>query len=248
VGLVRHGGLSIKNATGYNLTAAVAGSAGRLGVVLSAVFRLVPRPPQRAVDWFGFERPTRLWSAARAGGEVGALPGEQPIDAPAVIASLTLPPGRPLLVVELDDATADGLARRRALVQERLARLGGRAHNPSSGDRGGLTGGTGSGWVRQVAAVAPTDLYPIAAALTAAATRTSLTGHLLLEATGGTLELAVEPSVADRLGPLLREAGVPVRTPAVAAFAQRLAAAFDPDGLLRPYPDPAEDAHRGGNV
>jgi FAD/FMN-containing dehydrogenase len=48
-GLVRHGGLAIKNATGYNLTRCVAGSRGLLAVIVEIILRLVPAPRHRLV-------------------------------------------------------------------------------------------------------------------------------------------------------------------------------------------------------
>ncbi|HEX5415494.1 MAG TPA: FAD-binding oxidoreductase, partial [Chloroflexota bacterium] len=44
VGLVRHGGTAIKNATGYNLSGLLVGSRGSLGIILSLNLRLVPLP------------------------------------------------------------------------------------------------------------------------------------------------------------------------------------------------------------
>src|SRR6185312_14805982 len=41
-GVVRHGGKAIKNASGYNLSATVAGSRGDFGVILEVTLRLVP--------------------------------------------------------------------------------------------------------------------------------------------------------------------------------------------------------------
>jgi hypothetical protein len=52
VGLVRHGGLAIKNATGYNLTGSVAGSRGRLAVIVEVILRLLPRPGNWVIRQF----------------------------------------------------------------------------------------------------------------------------------------------------------------------------------------------------
>jgi FAD/FMN-containing dehydrogenase len=63
VGLVKHGGAAIKNATGYNLSAIVAGSRGELGVILEATLRLVPVPPHRQVRILTFDKPECLRTA-----------------------------------------------------------------------------------------------------------------------------------------------------------------------------------------
>ncbi|MEW6448726.1 MAG: FAD-linked oxidase C-terminal domain-containing protein [Bacillota bacterium] len=46
--VIQTGGRTLKNATGYNLTALLCGSEGTLGVITQAVLRLVPRPEERA--------------------------------------------------------------------------------------------------------------------------------------------------------------------------------------------------------
>jgi FAD/FMN-containing dehydrogenase len=62
VGLVRHGGLAIKNATGYNLTASVAGSRGRLAVIVEVILRLLPLPRDRVVRQFRSAEPSPIWT------------------------------------------------------------------------------------------------------------------------------------------------------------------------------------------
>lgn len=45
--VIHTGGRTLKNATGYNLTALLCGSEGTLGVITQAVLRLIPRPEER---------------------------------------------------------------------------------------------------------------------------------------------------------------------------------------------------------
>ncbi|MEW6573811.1 MAG: FAD-linked oxidase C-terminal domain-containing protein [Bacillota bacterium] len=46
--VIHTGGRTLKNATGYNLTALLCGSEGTLGVITQAILRLIPRPEERA--------------------------------------------------------------------------------------------------------------------------------------------------------------------------------------------------------
>src|SRR5579884_1570806 len=64
-GLVHHGGMAIKNATGYNLSAMVAGSRGSLGVVLEVILRLVPMTSRRGLRSFTVTPGKRVWLAAQ---------------------------------------------------------------------------------------------------------------------------------------------------------------------------------------
>lgn len=47
--IIKTGGTTVKNVTGYNLTQLLVGSEGTLGVVTSATLRLIPKPEQRQV-------------------------------------------------------------------------------------------------------------------------------------------------------------------------------------------------------
>lgn len=47
--IIRTGGKSIKNVTGYNLTQLLVGSEGTLGIVTKAILRLIPMPAKRGV-------------------------------------------------------------------------------------------------------------------------------------------------------------------------------------------------------
>ncbi|HPJ71492.1 MAG TPA: FAD-binding oxidoreductase, partial [bacterium] len=53
-GTVAWGGKSRKNASGYNLAQLLVGSEGTLGVIVKAVLRLLPLPPERVTLWASF--------------------------------------------------------------------------------------------------------------------------------------------------------------------------------------------------
>src|SRR5690606_11408922 len=43
--IIRTGGKTVKNVTGYDLTRLIVGSEGTLGIVTEAILRLIPKPP-----------------------------------------------------------------------------------------------------------------------------------------------------------------------------------------------------------
>ncbi|WP_018132275.1 FAD-binding oxidoreductase [Effusibacillus pohliae] len=45
--IIRTGGMTVKNVTGYDLTPLIIGSEGTLGVITKAILRLIPKPPAR---------------------------------------------------------------------------------------------------------------------------------------------------------------------------------------------------------
>lgn len=45
--IIRTGGMTVKNVTGYDLTPLILGSEGTLGVITKAILRLIPKPPAR---------------------------------------------------------------------------------------------------------------------------------------------------------------------------------------------------------
>lgn len=45
--IIRTGGMTVKNVTGYDLTPLIIGSEGTLGIITKAILRLIPKPPAR---------------------------------------------------------------------------------------------------------------------------------------------------------------------------------------------------------
>jgi glycolate oxidase len=45
--IIRTGGMTVKNVTGYDLTSLIVGSEGTLGIITKAILRLIPKPPAR---------------------------------------------------------------------------------------------------------------------------------------------------------------------------------------------------------
>lgn len=45
--IIRTGGMTVKNVTGYDLTSLIIGSEGTLGIITKAILRLIPKPPAR---------------------------------------------------------------------------------------------------------------------------------------------------------------------------------------------------------
>jgi glycolate oxidase len=45
--VIRTGGMTVKNVTGYDLTPLIIGSEGTLGIITKAILRLIPKPPAR---------------------------------------------------------------------------------------------------------------------------------------------------------------------------------------------------------
>ncbi|MBO8171589.1 MAG: FAD-binding protein [Bacillaceae bacterium] len=54
--VIRTGGKTVKNVTGYDLTRLIVGSEGTLGIVTEAILRLIPKPPSRKTLLAAFDR------------------------------------------------------------------------------------------------------------------------------------------------------------------------------------------------
>jgi glycolate oxidase len=54
--VIRVGGKTVKNVTGYDLTRLIVGSEGTLGIVTEAILRLIPKPPARRTLLAHFQR------------------------------------------------------------------------------------------------------------------------------------------------------------------------------------------------
>ncbi len=128
--IVRCGGRTHKNKTGFDFTGLFTGSEGLLGIVTEATLRLLPHPPSRAVLSAGFHD---MPAAARAIGRVfaaGFLPAALEVAdqftlnaARAYRPGAGFPPGRAHILLEVDGQAASVKSEARAL--DRLLKASG---------------------------------------------------------------------------------------------------------------------------
>jgi FAD/FMN-containing dehydrogenase len=222
VGLVRHGGMAIKNATGYNLTATVAGSHGSLGVILEVVVRLVPRPGHRVVQRLGFPRCALAWTA------VDHLSSAS-LGAAAVEAFADVSGERAWILLECEDSHEGVVNQRLSELNRRATALGGVAEDdvtwPPKSQR--------TAFVKR-AAIDPARFAQTCAALTDGMRRRGVSAYLLGEATGGALEVVVPATSLAILDELLEVVGIPGRAPSARDLWNLLKSAFDPNNLCLP--------------
>jgi len=223
VGLVRHGGMAIKNATGYNLTAAIAGSRGGLGVLLEVTVRLVPKPARRGVRRICFATENVVWGAAR-----GLADPSSEAAAVEVFAELTPTRGPAYLLVEAEDVVATTVERRLGSLVDRATSPGGSLD--TSIDWLPLTPDGAATVVRF--GVDPSTLAETGTRLVAEARRRDLRGFVLAEASGGAVEIALSSSCASQIDEVLRAAGIPAPDPTTTRLRAILKSAFDPADLV----------------
>lgn len=108
-GIVKCGGRTHKNKTGFDLVSLFVGSEGLLGVVCEATLRLLPLPPSRAVLSAGFRDVRAAAKAIRAIFAAGFLPAAVEVAdrftleaARAFRPGAKFPPGTAHLLVEVD--------------------------------------------------------------------------------------------------------------------------------------------------
>ncbi len=111
--VVRCGGRTHKNKTGFDLVGLFVGSEGLLGVVTEATLRLLPLPPARAALSCGFVDMAAAAAAVQAVFAAGWLPAALEIAdrftleaARGFVGSAHVPPGDAHLLVELDGRDA----------------------------------------------------------------------------------------------------------------------------------------------
>jgi FAD/FMN-containing dehydrogenase len=233
-GLARHGGLAIKNATGYNLSRCVAGSRGHLAVVLEVTLRLIPLPPDYVVRRYRCHSLVEAWHFASGVARAGSAssPDPRPDFKPVAVELWTgLAGGSADLLVE-----AEGTA---AHVERSLDIL-----DPGSAVNDGIELVATDRWpparpgwrVARRLATAPSR---VRAALDSfrlesgtAADRLAVLGEL----TGGAVELWANPFAFSQSGQFARPPGGDRQPPSTQAgsdaFARALKVAFDPGGLL----------------
>jgi glycolate oxidase len=123
-GIVKCGGRTHKNKTGFDLVGLFVGSEGLLGVVCEATLRLLPLPPSRAVLSAGFRDVRAAAKAIRAIFAAGFLPAAVEVAdrftleaARAFRPGAKFPPGTAHLLVEVDGQPGSVRGEARALAE-----------------------------------------------------------------------------------------------------------------------------------
>lgn len=123
--LIRVGGRTHKNKTGFDLIGMFVGSEGMLGVITEATLRLLPLPPARATLSAGFGSMRDAAAAVQAIFKAGYLPCAVEVadsftlrsarNAHKEIKGTFIPPGKAHLLVELDGQKASVLGEGKSL-------------------------------------------------------------------------------------------------------------------------------------
>lgn len=128
--VVRCGGRTHKNKTGFDLVGLFTGSEGLLGVVTQATLRLLPLPPARAVLSAGFASMKKAAAAIQSVFSSGFLPAAVEVadeftlrSARAYNPKAEFPPGRAQVILEVDGQPAS--VRGEALALEKLLKKNG---------------------------------------------------------------------------------------------------------------------------
>jgi glycolate oxidase len=111
--IIRCGGRTHKNKTGFDLVGLFTGSEGLLGVVTQATLRLLPLPPARAVLTAGFPTMKKAAAAIQAVFAAGFLPAAVEVadeftldSARAYNPKAEFPPGKAQVILEVDGQPA----------------------------------------------------------------------------------------------------------------------------------------------
>ncbi len=123
--LVRVGGRTHKNKTGFDLVGMFVGSEGMLGVITEATLRLLPLPPARVTLSAGFGSMRDAAAAVQAIFKAGYLPCAVEVadsftlqsarNAHKAVKGTFIPPGKAHLLVEIDGQKASVLSEGKAL-------------------------------------------------------------------------------------------------------------------------------------
>ena len=146
--LVRVGGRTHKNKTGFDLLGMFVGSEGLLGVITEATLRLLPTPPTRATLSAGFATMQEAAAAVQAIFHAGYLPAAVEVadhftleagrrDLPQEL-QILIPPGQAHLLIEIDGQEAsvasEALALKKLLFQSKALQVE-HATTPETCDR-----------------------------------------------------------------------------------------------------------------
>lgn len=146
--LVRVGGRTHKNKTGFDLLGMFVGSEGLLGIITEATLRLLPGPPTRATLSAGFATMQEAASAVQSIFHAGFLPAAVEVadhftleaarrDLPLEIKNI-IPPGQAHLLVEIDgqheSVTSEALALEKLLTKNKALQIE-QATTPEACDR-----------------------------------------------------------------------------------------------------------------
>jgi glycolate dehydrogenase FAD-binding subunit len=183
--VAKSGGKVVKNVAGYDLGKLFAGSAGTLGLITEATFRLHPLPAARAYV-------TAEYVAVSVACDAVAAAANSPLVSSAVELSRT-EPGGPIRVGVLLEGSADGVAARSARMAHLLGN-GEVAEGPPAWWPGAPQAGPGGTLVRVSFWVSA--LGRVLDAVDAAAGRSGVTPALTGSAGAGVL-YALVPAVAD---------------------------------------------------
>ena len=232
VGIVKHGGAAIKNATGYNLSAIVAGSRGSFGVILEIILRLVPLPPLRQVATLSFATDDGLRTAMRE--LPAAKPGSDPngatylADAVEFSRSSESPGGTAVVEVE-------GIIEN--LVTGRLNELVGVGRDLGGLARPNVTDDQriSTDQVVYRSSISRQSINALLARLAAVAS-SDLKFRVAIEGIGGGIDLASASNGPESLRARLRDLGLPLPGVTSSVVEQRLKASFDPEDLLEFQP------------
>lgn len=215
VGVVRHGGTAIKNATGYNLTALLAGSRGAFGIILSVNLRVVPVPRASECREYCVGH---VEAAEVATALAGAAPPARSsrFDADSVLVRIRPDHPDAEILVEVSGASSEGVA-------ARLDRLDGIAARHGARPSPGIDWSSSSAGPRLHRSVPPAQI-PRQVAELLASLGPGL-AELRFEATGGGIEAWVLASRGEARAQF---------SPSVASARLRetFRKAFDPHGLL----------------
>ncbi|RFU62803.1 FAD-binding protein [Peribacillus saganii] len=130
--IIRTGGRTVKNVTGYDLTKLIVGSEGTLGVITQAILRLVPKPPSSKTLMTIFDDLVRSGEAISKVLSSGIIPSKiELMDQASIIAVEEYQPlGLPvdaeaILLIELDGhpaAIADEIVKVKEIMDMKGAR------------------------------------------------------------------------------------------------------------------------------